>query len=170
MSVLNIIKIGHPTLRKVAKPVEKFDQNLEKLVLDMVETMRLNDGIGLAAPQVNVSKRLFVIDKKLINEEWEAEAYINPKIIKADGSNILEEGCLSIPNIRADVDRPFKIEVEYQTLKGEKVREEMDDLLARVFQHEFDHLEGVLFVDKISILKKKLLEPQLKEIEQIYTY
>jgi peptide deformylase len=170
MSVLNIIKIGHPTLRKVAKPVEKFDQNLEKLVLDMVETMRLNDGIGLAAPQVNVSKRLFVIDKKLINEEWEAEAYINPKILKADGSNILEEGCLSIPNIRADVDRPFKIEVEYQTLKGEKVREEMDDLLARVFQHEFDHLEGVLFVDKISILKKKLLEPQLKEIEQIYTY
>jgi len=170
MSVLNIIKIGHPTLRKVAKPVEKFDQDLEKLVLDMVETMRLNDGIGLAAPQVNVSKRLFVIDKKLINEEWEAEAYINPKIIKADGSNILEEGCLSIPNIRADVDRPFKIEVEYQTLKGEKVREEMDDLLARVFQHEFDHLEGVLFVDKISILKKKLLEPQLKEIEQIYTY
>ena len=170
MSVLNIIKIGHPTLRKIAKPVEKFDQNLEKLVLDMVETMRLNDGIGLAAPQVNVSKRLFVIDKKLINEEWEAEAYINPKIIKADGSNILEEGCLSIPNIRADVDRPFKIEVEYQTLKGEKVREEIDDLLARVFQHEFDHLEGVLFVDKISILKKKLLEPQLKEIEQIYTY
>ena len=170
MSVLNIIKIGHPTLRKVAKPVEKFDQDLEQLVLDMVETMRLNDGIGLAAPQVNVSKRLFVIDKKLINEEWEAEAYINPKIIKADGSNILEEGCLSIPNIRADVDRPFKIEVEYQTLKGEKVREEMDDLLARVFQHEFDHLEGVLFVDKISILKKKLLEPQLKEIEQIYTY
>ncbi|MEJ2537330.1 MAG: peptide deformylase [Calditrichia bacterium] len=152
MSVLNIIKIGHPTLRKVAKPVEKFDR------------------IGLAAPQVNVSKRLFVIDKKLINEEWEAEAYINPKIIKADGSNILEEGCLSIPNIRADVDRPFKIEAEYQTLKGEKVREEMDDLLARVFQHEFDHLEGVLFVDKISILKKKLLEPQLKEIEQIYTY
>ena len=170
MSVLNIIKIGHPTLRKIAKPVEKFDQNLEKLVLDMVETMRLNDGIGLAAPQVNVSKRLFVIDKKLINEEWEAGAYINPKILKADGSNILEEGCLSIPNIRADVDRPFKIEVEYQTLKGEKVREEMDDLLARVFQHEFDHLEGVLFVDKISILKKKLLEPQLKEIEQIYTY
>jgi peptide deformylase len=170
MSVLNIIKIGHPTLRKVAKPVEKFDQDLEKLVLDMVETMRLNDGIGLAAPQVNVSKRLFVIDKKLINEEWEAEAYINPKILKADSSNILEEGCLSIPNIRADVDRPFKIEVEYQTLKGEKVREEMDDLLARVFQHEFDHLEGVLFVDKISILKKKLLEPQLKEIEQIYTY
>ena len=170
MSVLNIIKIGHPTLRKIAKPVEKFDQNLEKLVLDMVETMRLNDGIGLAAPQVNVSKRLFVIDKKLINEEWEAEAYINPKIIKADGSNILEEGCLSIPNIRADVDRPFKIEAEYQTLKGEKVREEIDDLLARVFQHEFDHLEGVLFVDKISILKKKLLEPQLKEIEQIYTY
>ncbi len=170
MSVLNIIKIGHPTLRKVAKPVEKFDKNLEQLVQDMVETMRLNEGIGLAAPQVNVSKRLFVIDKKLINEEWEAEAYVNPKILKVDGSNVLEEGCLSIPNIRADVNRPFNIEVEYQTLDGKKVREEMDDLLARVFQHEFDHLEGVLFVDKISILTKKLLEPQLKEIEQIYTY
>jgi len=170
MSVLNIIKIGHPTLRKVAKPVEKFDRELEQLVLDMIETMRLNEGIGLAAPQVNVSKRLFVIDKKLINEYWEAEAYVNPRILKVDGSNVLEEGCLSIPNIRAEVNRPFKIEVEYQKLDGKKVREEMDDLLARVFQHEFDHLEGVLFVDKISILKKKLLEPQLKEIEQIYTY
>jgi peptide deformylase len=170
MSVLNIIKIGHPTLRKVARPVESFDQQLQQLALDMIESMRLNDGIGLAAPQVDVSKRLFVIDKKLINEEWEAEAYINPKILKIDGSNVLEEGCLSIPGVRADVERPFKIEVEYQTIKGKKVREEMQDLLARVFQHEFDHLEGVLFVDKISILKKKLLEPQLKEIEQIYTY
>ena len=163
MSVLNIIKIGHSALRNIAEPVVNFDNKLKILVNNMIETMRLNDGIGIAAPQVNVSKRLFVVDKKMINEEWDAEVYINPEIIKVEGGELFEEGCLSIPGIRAEVERPIKIKVKFQNLKGETIKEEMNGLLARVFQHEYDHLEGILFVDRITPLTKKLLEPQIKE-------
>jgi peptide deformylase len=170
MSVLNIIKIGHTILRKIAEPVDIFDNDLKLLVENMIETMRLNDGIGLAAPQVNVSMRLFVIDKKLINEEWDAGVYINPEIISFEGSELFEEGCLSIPGIRAEVERPIKIKVKYQNLKGKIIKEEMDGLLARVFQHEYDHLEGILFVDKIDPLIKKLLEPQIKELVDTNSY
>ncbi len=170
MAILPIIKIGHPSLRKVAEPVQDFDPDLQELAQNMIETMRLNEGIGLAAPQVNILKRLFVIDKELINEEWDAQAYVNPEILDDDGSEKYEEGCLSIPGVRAEVIRPFKIKVRYQTLFGEWVEEELDETVARVFQHEYDHLEGILFIDKISPLKKKLLEPQLKELEGVYAY
>jgi peptide deformylase len=142
MSVLPIIKIGHPTLRKVAKSVDNFDANLQKFADDMIETMKVNEGIGLAAPQVNVLERIFVIDKKLINEEWEAEAYVNPEILAVDGAEQLEEGCL----------------------------DELEGLHARVFLHELDHLEGVLFIDRIASIKRKLIEPQIKEIEEAYLY
>ncbi|MEJ2636068.1 MAG: peptide deformylase [Calditrichia bacterium] len=170
MAVLPVIKMGHPTLRKVAKPVTQFDIDLENFVSDLIETMKLNDGIGLAAPQVNVSKRLFVVDKELINEDWQAQAYINPEILSREGSERIEEGCLSIPGVRAEVDRPAKIRARYQLLNGKTVEEEMDGVLARVFQHEYDHLEGILFVDKLPLLKRKLLEPQLKELEGAYAY
>ncbi len=170
MAVLPVIKMGHPTLRKVAKPVTQFDIDLENFVSDLIETMKLNDGIGLAAPQVNVSKRLFVVDKELINEDWQAQAYINPEILSREGSERIEEGCLSIPGVRAEVDRPARIRARYQLLNGETVEEEMDGVLARVFQHEYDHLEGILFVDKLPLLKRKLLEPQLKELEGAYAY
>jgi len=170
MAILPIIKIGHPTLRKTAQKVEKFDKKLKKFVDDLTETMRLNEGIGLAATQVNVEKQVFVIDKGLINEEWELQAYINPVIIQSEGTENLEEGCLSIPGVRAEVERPFTILVEYQDLEGNVIRETLEGLLARVFQHEYDHLNGVLFVDRIPQLTRKLLEPQIKEIEGEYTY
>jgi len=169
MDVLPIIKIGHPTLRKNAQRVEKFDQDLIDLVQKMIETMRINEGIGLAAPQVNVLSRLFVIDRKLINEEWEAQAYINPEILDAQGLDTYEEGCLSIPGIRAEVDRPFKIWVKYQTVEGKVVEEELEGLLARVFQHEYDHLDGILFIDRIPFIRKKMLEAQIKEIEGAFS-
>ncbi len=169
MEVLPIIKIGHPTLRKNAQKVEKFDQDLMDLVQRMIETMRVNEGIGLAAPQVNVLLRLFVIDRKLINEEWEAQAYINPEILDAQGLDTYEEGCLSIPGIRAEVDRPFKIWVKYQTVEGKVVEEELEGLLARVFQHEYDHLDGILFIDRIPFIRKKMLEAQIKEIEGAFS-
>jgi len=165
MTLIPIIKIGHPSLRQTADPVEKFDQELVSLVDNMIETMRINEGIGLAAPQVDVMKRLFVIDKKLVNEEWEAQAYINPEIIDALGLDTYEEGCLSIPGIRAEVDRPFKISVKYQTVDGKLIEEELEGLLARVFQHEYDHLDGILFIDRIPFIRKKMLESQIKEIE-----
>jgi peptide deformylase len=166
MSVLPIIKIGHPTLRKVAKSVDSFDIKLQKFVGDMIETMKVNEGIGLAAPQVNVLERIFVIDKKLIKEEWEAEAYINPELLAVEGAELLEEGCLSIPDIREEVERALKIQVKYQNLEGKEIFEELEGLHARVFLHELDHLEGILFIDRISNIKRKLIEPQIKEIKE----
>lgn len=170
MAVLPIIKIGHPTLRKIAERVNKFDQDLKDLVDNLIETMRLNEGVGLAATQVNVVKQVFVIDKGLIDEAWEVQAYINPEILESEGLENLEEGCLSIPGIRAEVERPPAIKVKYQTLEGKLIEEQLEGLIAKVFQHEFDHLNGVLFVDRIPQLIRKLLEPQIKEIEGEYTY
>lgn len=168
MAVLPIIKIGHPTLRKVAKPVVNFDEDLKQFAGDLIETMRLNEGVGLAATQVDMKKSIFVIDKSLINEEWEAQAFVNPEILKSDGEETIEEGCLSIPGIRADVNRALKISVRYQNLAGETVQEELEGLLARVFQHEYDHLNGILFIDRIPMLTRKLLEPQIREIQGAY--
>ncbi|GAB4379101.1 MAG: peptide deformylase [Calditrichia bacterium] len=148
--------------------MEKIDEEIKRFAENLIETMRINEGIGLAAPQVNVLKRIFVIDLSLINEEWSAKAYINPEILSAEGTDNMEEGCLSIPGIRSDVVRPFKINVRYLTLEGQPVEEELDGLLARVFQHEYDHLEGILFIDKIAPLQKKLLEPRLKELQGAY--
>ncbi len=167
MAVLPIIKIGHPGLRKTAEPVTEFNSDLARVAKDMIETMRVNDGIGLAAPQVNILRRFFVIDKELIDENWDAEAYINPEILSSEGAEKIEEGCLSIPQIRADVIRPTHIHVRYQTLDGKTVEADMDGMLARVFQHEFDHLNGILFVDKISQIQKKLLESRLEELEGV---
>ena len=170
MAVLPVIIIGHSTLRKIAEPVTEFNEALRVFAENMIETMQINEGIGLAAPQVNVSKRMFVIDKELINEDWSAQAYINPEILNSEGSDKYEEGCLSIPGIRADVIRPYRVSVRYKTLDGKDVEEELEGLLGRVFQHEYDHLQGVLFIDKISPLQKKLLEPKLKELQGAYTY
>ncbi len=166
MAVLPIIKLGHPTLRKRAEEVDAFDDELRELAENMISTMRMNEGIGLAAPQVNVLRRLFVIDLEQIDENLSPKAYINPRILSSSGSEIMEEGCLSIPNVRADVTRPEVIEVEYQTLTGETVRETLDGLTARVFQHELDHLNGVLFIDHISPIQRRLLAPKLKKIRE----
>ena len=166
MAALPVIQLGHPGLRRRAEEITKFDDALVELAENMVETMDLHDGIGLAGPQVNVLKRIFVIDMSMIDEEMDPEAFINPKIIESSGQETMEEGCLSIPNVRADVTRPFSLTVEYQTLDGETVREEIDDLYARVFQHELDHLNGILFIDKLSVLKRKMLEAQLNKIRE----
>ncbi len=166
MAVLPIIKLGHPTLRKRAEEITEFTDDLYDLADNMVDTMIENEGIGLAGPQVNIARRIFVIDLSLIDEEKDPQAYINPKIISTENLETMEEGCLSIPDVRSDVSRPFALEVEYQTLDGETVREKMDGLLARVFQHENDHLDGVLFIDKIPPIERKLLEPQLNKIRR----
>ncbi len=170
MAVLPIIRIGHPTLRKKALPVTKFDRGLVQFADDMIETMRVNEGVGLAATQVNVLKNIFVIDKNVINEEWDVQVYVNPEILTSESSENVEEGCLSIPGLRTEVDRPSKIRVKYQTLTGEVIEEELEGLLARVFQHEYDHLVGILFIDRIPLLTRKLLEPQIREIEGAYLY
>lgn len=164
MAVLPVIKLGHPTLRKQAEEIENFDEELSNLASDMKETMQVYSGIGLAGNQVNILLRIFVIGLDLIDENLSPKAYVNPKIISSEGADLVEEGCLSIPSVNADVERATKIKVEYQTLSGEIVKETLEGLHARVFQHELDHLNGVLFIDRISELQRKLLEPQLKKL------
>jgi len=166
MELLRVIKYGNPILRMKASKVDKIDRSIWKLVEDMIFTMQHDGGIGLAAPQVAQSLALLVVDQGLIYEDGQPTAYINPEIIASEGEAVLEEGCLSIPDIREEVKRPEVITFRYQNLDGDTLEEKVDGLLARVLQHEIDHLKGVLFVDRISHLKKQLLKKELKAIAQ----
>ncbi|NIV04571.1 MAG: peptide deformylase [Calditrichae bacterium] len=166
MAVLPIIKLGHSSLRKRAQEIPQINDQVIDLAENMIDTMQVNEGIGLAGPQVNELKRIFVIDLSLIEADLSPGAFVNPKILSTESTDTMEEGCLSIPDVRADVIRPYKIDVEYQTLEGKTVRETMEGLLARVFQHELDHLNGVLFIDKISALQKKALASKIKYIKE----
>lgn len=168
MSLLKIITYGHPTLRKKAEPVKEITDDIKKLVEDMYETMDEADGIGLAAPQVNRSIRLIVIGIHHIDETMEPTAFINPEIIeKSEETEPKEEGCLSVPGIREDVIRPIKVKVKFTNIEGEEEVWEAEELLAKVFQHELDHLNGVLFTDLISPFKKQLVEGQLENLAMI---
>ena len=164
MQKLRVIKYGNPILRMKADRIEKIDDSIRELVDDMILTMQWEAGIGLAAPQVAQSIALLVVDHSLIYEDGVPTAYINPEILASEGETVMEEGCLSIPDIREEVKRPEIITIRYQNVEGDIKEERLDGLLARVLQHEIDHLKGVLFVDKISPLKKQLLKKELKTI------
>jgi len=164
MPGLRVIKYGNPILRMKAQRILNIDDNIKQLVKDMIEIMQEEEGIGLAAPQVAQSISMLVVDMSLINEEGEPTAFINPEILESEGESVLEEGCLSLPNIREEVSRPETITLRYQKIDGEIVEKRVDGLFTRVIQHEMDHLNGVLFVDRISPLKKKMLNKKLKEI------
>jgi peptide deformylase len=166
MALLPIIKYGNPILRMKARLIESITDETLKLAGDMIQTMQANDGIGLAAPQVARSLALVVVDVGLIEKGAPAQAYINPEILEIEGSVVIEEGCLSVPEIREEVTRPERIRIKYQTIDGKLADLWIDGLLARVLQHEVDHLKGVFFVDRISGLKKKLLNKDLKKIAQ----
>lgn len=155
--MLRIRIIGDDVLREDATEVTEFDDDLKRLTDDMLETMHANDGIGLAAPQVGISKRLLVTDITEIDPNYGPMVFINPEIIDSEGDVTMEEGCLSIPEIRESVSRPQEITLRYQTLDGEERTEMFDDWMARVLQHEIDHLNGVLFTDYLSPVKQKLL-------------
>lgn len=143
MAVRNIRKDGDEVLRKISRNVDKIDDRIKTLVKDMAETMYEAEGVGLAAPQVGILKRVVVIDvgEGLIE-------LINPEIIEATGEQIAAEGCLSIPGKYAEVKRPAKVKVRALNTKGQTVEYEGEELLARAFCHEIDHLEGILFKDK----------------------
>jgi peptide deformylase len=142
MAVYQIVRIGEEILREKAIEVKKINSNIHKLLDNMAETMYAAKGVGLAAPQIGVSKRVAVIDAG----EGLLEL-INPVIISASGKSVDREGCLSIPNVTGDVERAQKVVVQALNRKGELMEYEAEDLLARAFQHEIDHLEGILFVD-----------------------
>jgi peptide deformylase len=139
------VQLGASVLRTVAKEVVEFDEKLHILIDDMIETMVDADGIGLAANQVGILKRVFVVSVDL-EKFYE---FINPDIVESSGSEIFEEGCLSILGVKGNVERPSKIKVVAKDRDGKEFALEADGLLARVIQHEYDHLNGVLFVDKV---------------------
>jgi peptide deformylase len=159
--MLEILEFPDPRLRTVAKPVETFDGALETLVASMLETMYRAQGIGLAATQVNHHQRLLVMD---ISEERNApKVFINPEIRESSGSQVYEEGCLSVPGIYANVERAEWVRVEARLPDGSTFEEELDGLDAVCLQHEIDHLDGKLFVDYLSPLKRRMVQKKLEK-------
>ena len=164
MAVLPIYTYGDPVLRREAKPVERINGELRMLIGNMAETMTDGKGIGLAAPQVGESLALIVVDLSLGQEQNKAIALINPRILGEEGEEVREEGCLSIPDIHGDVVRAAEIGVRFHDVEGCEHELEGKDLLARVIMHEVDHLHGVLFVDRISPLKRQMLRGKLRKM------
>jgi peptide deformylase len=161
MAVLEVLTFPDERLRTIAKPVEKVDADVKKLVEDMFDTMRDEKGIGLAATQVNVHRRVVVMD---VSEEQDNPlVFINPEIIHKEGSTISEEGCLSVPNNYAKVDRAEKVTVSALNQDGEQFELNADGLLAICIQHELDHLQGKLFVDYLSPLKRQRIKKKLEK-------
>ena len=170
--ILPVTLYGDPLLRRVAKDVDLNDPELPAIIENMFETMYKADGVGLAAPQVGLSKRIFVVDASpAADEEPELEnfkkAFINPQIIETFGDAwSMEEGCLSLPNIRESVSRDESVVIEYYTQDGELVEEEYSGFAARVILHEYDHLEGKLFIDHINPLRKRMIKSKLLNISK----
>lgn len=161
MSKLEILEFPDPRLRTVAKPVEAFDSELGQLVKDMIETMYEAVGIGLAATQVNVHKRLLVLD--VSEHQDQPRVYVNPQILERQGSETCEEGCLSVPGIYAEVERAEKIRISAFDQEGNSFTEDLDGMHAVCLQHEMDHLEGKLFVDYLSPLKQRMVRKKLEK-------
>lgn len=161
MAKLEILEIPDPRLRTVAKPVENFDEELAQLVENMVETMYEARGIGLAATQVNVHQRLLVLD--VSDAQDTPREYVNPEILHAEGTETCEEGCLSVPGIYADVSRAERIRIKAYDRNGKAFEEDLDGMHAVCLQHEIDHLEGKLFVDYLSPLKRRIVMKKLEK-------
>jgi peptide deformylase len=168
MAIREIVLMGDPVLRARAQEVVKFDAALAALVRDMFDTMYHAEGIGLAAPQIGVSERVLVVDVRDRDDRAPGRiALINPIIVSAsDETDRVAEGCLSIPGLEEIVERPWSVEVEGRDVQGGPVRVEADDLLARALQHEIDHLDGILFPDRVSPLKRKLLQAKWKKLRE----
>ncbi len=166
--ILPIYTYGHPVLRKVAEDIPTDYPELDKLIADMYETMDSADGVGLAAPQIGLPIRVVVITLDVLKEDYPEyagfrHAYINPHIIEADDTNTvsMDEGCLSVPGIHEPVRRPTRIRVSYLDEQLQSHDEWVEGYLARVMQHEFDHLEGKMFVDRLAPLRKQLVRGKL---------
>ena len=168
MAIHDIVLMGDPVLRARAADVQKFDKALESLVQYMFETMYHAEGIGLAAPQIGISQRILVVDVRARDAEAAGRiALVNPTIVAAsDETDRSAEGCLSIPGLEEIVERPWRVEVQAQNIAGEPLRLEAEDLLGRALQHEIDHLEGILFLDRVSPLKRRILMSKWKKLRE----
>ena len=161
MSRLEILEFPDARLRTVAKPVEAFDPELGQLIDDMIETMYSAVGIGLAATQVNIHRQLLVLDVSETQDQ--PREYINPRILHSEGSETCEEGCLSVPGVYAEVERPEKIRISAQDRDGKTFEEDLEGMHAVCLQHEMDHLKGKLFVDYLSPLKQRMVRKKLEK-------
>lgn len=161
-----IVKYPDPVLERAGEPVTEFDDELQKLVDDMFESMYAAKGIGLAAPQIGISKRLTVIDLSFKERPEDKIVLVNPEVIAREGKQYEEEGCLSLPEIREKVSRAAKVRVRAQNVKGEKFELEGEELLARAFQHEIDHLDGILFIRRLSALKRDLILRKIRKMQK----
>ena len=182
MSILQILEVPDPRLKQISEPVTKFDDELKTLIADMFETMYDAPGIGLAAIQVGVPKRILVIDLQEpvehdhehgehCNHDHEVirdpRVYINPEILDpSEEYNIYNEGCLSVPDQYADVERPASITARWQDETGKQHEEQLDGLIATCLQHEMDHLEGILFIDHLSRLKRQMVLKKLTKLRK----
>jgi peptide deformylase len=164
--ILKIVKYPEPVLSQPGEPVTEFDADLKKLVDDMFETMYASQGIGLAAPQVAVPKRVTVIDLSQGKDPEQKIVLVNPEIIFREGKQYEEEGCLSFPEIREKVQRASKVKVRAQDLKGKWFELEGEELLSRAFQHEIDHLDGMLFIFRMSSLKRDLVLRKIRKMQR----
>jgi len=163
VSILRIVRYGDPVLGRPALPVTNVNGELARLVSNMLETMYAAPGVGLSANQVAVGKRLAVIDTSVGEDPKKLVVIINPEIKEAEGEQVGEEGCLSVPDFSADVLRPKKVFVTGLDLDGNPVQYEATDLLARAFCHEVDHLNGTYFIDRISAIKRELIKRQIRK-------
>jgi peptide deformylase len=166
MPELKIVNYPAPILLDVAKPVAKFDENLRALVADMFETMYKNRGVGLAAPQVGKSLRLFVMDCSGGEDESQKIALINPEILAQEGASVAEEGCLSFPGIYTKIERELRVVVRAQNVDGEIFELDGKDLTARCVLHETDHCEGIVFLDRMSALKRELAKRKIRRLQK----
>ena len=165
MAIREILTVPHPVLKQVSTPVEVVDDELRALMDDMLETMYDAPGIGLAAVQIGVPKRVIVMDLAREGEPPQPRYYVNPEILWAsDETAPYEEGCLSVPEYFDEVERPAKVKLRYLNYRGEQVEEDAEGLFAVCIQHEMDHLEGVLFIDHLSRLKR---EQALKKVKKL---
>ena len=159
-----VVKWPNPVLSKPGEKVTVFDAKLKKLTEEMFDSMYAAQGIGLAAPQIAISKRITVIDVSFKKNPTDRIVLINPEIVSREGKQLEEEGCLSLPEIREKVSRAAKVKVKAQDVTGEWFEVEGEELLARAFQHEIDHLDGVLFIDRLSRLKRDLVIRKMKKL------
>ncbi len=168
--VYPIVVYGDPVLKKKAKRIEMGEEDVKILAEDMFETMRNANGVGLAAPQIGKSIRMFIVDASAMEDEKAGDfrqVFINPEIIEESGDKWnFEEGCLSIPEIREEVARQEKIRIRYFDENWEEHEDEFDGIIARIIQHEYDHIEGVLFTDHLTPLKRRLLKGKLANISK----
>ena len=167
MAIFEIYTFPDPILRKNTEAVTVFDQELDATAKSMLETMYVSSGIGLAAIQAGILKKLIVVDLKSGEEEIrlrEPHVFINPKIVERSGTTVSEEGCLSVIEFRGEIQRAEKITIEYQDLTGKVQKMEAEEMMAICLQHEIDHLNGVLFIDHLPLLKQKMIKKRLTKL------